>query len=319
MTEKHKTHKYLTAATIIAVIAVTVLSSCHGYQRNSAWAQYMAADTAVKDTANNYRHYGTNFNFVVKADSLVLVRQQPEEVLTRMHTDTLTVYGGDHVAVAEIRILPNDSIDSVWVQIARDQQTIGWLHERTMLPSVVPDDPISQFIKTFSDVHLIIFLTVICIIAAAYLLRTATRRKAHIVHLNDIPTFYPTLLALTVAAGAVVYASLRLFADDIWEHFYYHPTLNPLIVPPALGVFLVCVWAMVIIALAAVDVVRSILPPADALLYLCGLAAVCAVNYIVFTVATLYYIGYPLFAAYAVYAVWIYVKRFGRLYKNTHK
>jgi len=255
----------------------------------------------------------------VKADSIIMVKQQPEEVLTRMHTDTLAVYEGNHVAVAEIRILPNDSVDSVWVQIARDQQTIGWLHEQTLLSSVVPDDPISQFIKTFSDVHLVMFLTVICVIAVVYLLRTATKRKAHIVHLNDIPTLYPTLLALTVAAGAVVYASLRLFANDTWEHFYYHPTLNPLIVPPALGVFLACVWAMVIIALAAIDVVRNILPPADALLYLCGLAAVCAMNYIIFTFATLYYIGYPLFIAYAVYAVWTYFKRFGALYKNTHK
>ena len=168
MNTTHKKNSLLATATILAIMAVTVLSSCHGYQRNSAWAQYMAADTATADSNTIRRHYGQSYNFVVKADSIIMVKQQPEEVLTRMHTDTLAVYEGNHVAVAEIRILPNDSVDSVWVQIARDQQTIGWLHEQTLLSSVVPDDPISQFIKTFSDVHLVMFLTVICVIAVVH-------------------------------------------------------------------------------------------------------------------------------------------------------
>ena len=264
-------------------------------------------------------HYGQNFNFVVKADSLMLVRQQPVEILSRMHTDTITVYRGDHVAVAEIRVLPADSIDSVWVQIARDQETFGWLHESSLLPSVVPDDPISQFISTFSDVYLLIFLIVISVISVAYLMRTIFKRNARIVHFNDIPTFYPTALALTVAAAAVLYSSIRMFAQDTWQHFYFNPTLNPFIVPPALGIFLVSVWAMLIIGLATVDVVRGILPTGEALLYLCGLAGVCALNYIIFSITTLYYVGYPLFIAYAAFAVYVYVKRFGRLYKDSFR
>ena len=236
-----------------------------------------------------------------------------------MHTDTITVYRGDHVAVAEIRVLPADSIDSVWVQIARDQETFGWLHESSLLPSVVPDDPISQFISTFSDVYLLIFLIVISVISVAYLMRTIFKRNARIVHFNDIPTFYPTALALTVAAAAVLYSSIRMFAQDTWQHFYFNPTLNPFIVPPALGIFLVSVWAMLIIGLATVDVVRGILPTGEALLYLCGLAGVCALNYIIFSITTLYYVGYPLFIAYAAFAVYVYVKRFGRLYKDSFR
>lgn len=298
---------------------VTLFAGCYGNHHDGRLPSVPVGVEADSTCFYETHHYGQNFNFVVKADSLMLVRQQPVEILSRMHTDTITVYRGDHVAVAEIRVLPADSIDSVWVQIARDQETFGWLHESSLLPSVVPDDPISQFISTFSDVYLLIFLIVISVISVAYLMRTIFKRNARIVHFNDIPTFYPTALALTVAAAAVLYSSIRMFAQDTWQHFYFNPTLNPFIVPPALGIFLVSVWAMLIIGLATVDVVRGILPTGEALLYLCGLAGVCALNYIIFSITTLYYVGYPLFIAYAAFAVYVYVKRFGRLYKDSFR
>lgn len=303
---------------LLAAIA-TLFAGCYGNHHDGRLPSVPVGVEADSTCFYETHHYGQNFNFVVKADSLMLVRQQPVEILSRMHTDTITVYRGDHVAVAEIRVLPTDSIDSVWVQIARDQETFGWLHESSLLPSVVPDDPISQFISTFSDVYLLIFLIVISVISVAYLMRTIFKRNARIVHFNDIPTFYPTALALTVAAAAVLYSSIRMFAQDTWQHFYFNPTLNPFIVPPALGIFLVSVWAMLIIGLATVDVVRGILPTGEALLYLCGLAGVCALNYIIFSITTLYYVGYPLFIAYAAFAVYVYVKRFGRLYKDSFR
>jgi len=117
-----------------------------------------------------------------------------------------------------------------------------------------------------------------------------------------------------VAACATLYASIQTFAPEAWEHFYFHPTLNPFIVSPILSVFLVSVWAMFIIGLATADVVRGMLPRGEALLYMCGLACVCAVNYIVFSLTTLYYVGYALFAAYAVYALRTYMRRFRRAY-----
>lgn len=303
---------------LLAAIA-TLFAGCYGNHHDGRLPSVPVGVEADSTCFYETHHYGQNFNFVVKADSLMLVGQQPVEILSRMHTDTITVYRGDHVAVAEIRVLPADSIDSVWIQIARDQETFGWLHESSLLPSVVPDDPISQFISTFSDVYLLIFLIVISVISVAYLMRTIFKRNARIVHFNDIPTFYPTALALTVAAAAVLYSSIRMFAQDTWQHFYFNPTLNPFIVPPALGIFLVSVWAMLIIGLATVDVVRGILPTGEALLYLCGLAGVCALNYIIFSITTLYYVGYPLFIAYAAFAVYVYVKRFGRLYKDSFR
>ena len=81
----------------------------------------------------------------------------------------------ERLVVADIRIMPADSIDSVWVQLARDQYTFGWIHESQLLPKVTPDDPISQFISVFSDVHLLVFLIVIILIAVAYVMHLILR------------------------------------------------------------------------------------------------------------------------------------------------
>ena len=63
------------------------------------------------------------------------------------------------------------------------------------------------------------------------------------------------------------------------------------------------VWALVVVSLAVVDDTLRRLPWSGALLYLCGLAAVCAVDYVVFSVSTLYYIGYILLPVYVVFAL----------------
>lgn len=293
-----------TALTVLMFFVFTVLTGCY-HDKSKEHDALVNYDAHQLDSISfeSTHHYTQNYNFVVKADSLPLLKQQPEELLNRMMTDTIMIYRHDRIAVADIRILPNDPVDSVWVQVARDQETFGWVHETSLLPLVVPDDPISQFISTFSDTHLLIFLIIISFISIAYLLRTLFKAKARIVHFNDIDSFYPTLLALIVAAAATFYASIQMFAPEVWRHFYYHPTLNPFIVPPLLAVFLVSVWSMLIIGLAVVDVLRHSLPTGQAMLYACGLVGVCALNYIVFSILTLYYIGYILFVIYAVWAV----------------
>ena len=248
-------------------------------------------------------HYSENYNFVVRADSLCLLKQLPEEALVGMPTDTLHLSKGDHLVVADIHVVPTDKVDSIWVQVAHDQFTFGWAHESELLPAVVPDDPISQFISFFSDTHYVIFIIVIILIAAAYIVRTSLRRNAKIVHFNDIASFYPTLLTLIVAASASFYASIQNFAPDTWRAFYFHPTLNPLMAPGLIAFFLVSVWAIIIVGLAAVDEVRKSLPFDEAVVYLFGLAGVCAGAYIVLSFTTLYFLGYPLLAAYFWFAI----------------
>ncbi|MBR6195741.1 MAG: zinc ribbon domain-containing protein [Prevotella sp.] len=291
------------------VLTLLLLASCYnqGQQTPDAW------DLTQKqlDSISFYttHHYTQDYNFLVRADSMAIIKQLPAEALSDMPVDTLMVYRGQHLVVADITTVPADTIDSIWVKVARDQDTFGWIHEHDMLTAVSPDDPISEFIDFFSDAHLLIFLGVVILVGAVYVIRKLNNRQAKLVHFNDIPSFYPTLLCLLVATAAMLYSSIQLFDPEKWRHFYYHPTLNPYAVPPILGFFLVSLWTMLIVAIAVVDDVRRLLPFADALLYLLGLGAMCAVVYIIFSVFTLYYIGYPLYVAYVVFALWCYFRR----------
>ena len=290
-------------------LPLLLLTACYnrGQQTPDAWD----LTEQQLDSISFYttHHYTQNYNFQVRADSMPIIRQLPAEALSDMPVDTLMVYRNEHLVVADITTVPADTIDSIWVKVARDQDTFGWIHEHDMLLAVSPDDPISEFIDFFSDAHLLIFLGLFVVIGAVFVIRKLNIRQAKLVHFNDIPSFYPTLLCILVATAAMLYSSIQLFDPEKWRHFYYHPTLNPYAVPPSLGMFLVSLWAMLIVGLAVLDDVRRLLSFADALLYLLGLGAVCAVVYVVLSVFTLYYIGYLFYAAYVAFALWSYFRR----------
>ena len=300
---------------LVTMITASIITSC--YNSNKTDDNIATEDSvAVGDTMSFYNthHYGIGYNFIVHSDSIQLIEQQPEEHISLLVTDTIHVSHNTHIAVTDIRILPQDSIDSVWVQIISETGQMGWTHETELLPNVVPTDPISQFIMMFSDTHVLLALIIACLITAAYIIRLVQRRQAPLVHFRDIPSFYPTLLCITVAASATFYASLQMFGADIWQHFYYHPSLNPFVMPPILSIFISSVWAMLIIGIAAIEDVRHHLNFEDAVLYLSGLIGFCAVIYIIFSISTLYYIGYPLLIAYCWYAVTHYMRHFSQRY-----
>ncbi len=250
-------------------------------------------------------HYSQNFNFLVRSDSLELITQHPSEYLSDLQVDTIYVYEGNRLVVADITTMPADA-DSVWVRVARDQETIGWVHEKRLLQCVTPDTPISLFIDFFSDTHLLIGLAILVLGMVVFLFRKLLRLGAKMVYLNDIPSFFPMALCLLVAASAVLYSSIQLFAPDSWRHYYYHPTLNPFAVPFHLSVFLMSVWLLLLVAVATADDLRRQLRPGELFFYVLSLAGWCAVIYVIFSVSTLYYLGYPLFLAYVAASLWWY-------------
>lgn len=299
---------------IVAVLLgmVFMLSSCyhrHGQrQQHAAFVEY--SDRQLDSISFSTTHHYTNkFNFLVFKDSVNLIRQQPEEVLSGLEIDSFSVKKNHLLVVTDIRMVPQDSIDSVWVQLATEENTFGWSRESNLLPRVVPDDPISEFIMTFSNVHLLIFLVIIVIITLVYLVRKIFHSNGKIVHFNDIDSPYPTALVLMVSLSAAFYATIQTFEPEVWRQFYFHPTLNPFAVPRILGFFLASVWSILIIGLACVDEVHHRLPVGDGLLYMGGLAGVCALDYIIFSVTTLYYIGYVILIAYVYFAIRAYVKK----------
>lgn len=295
----------------LPVIVAMLMVSCYNSQSETPDAWDLTDQQLDSVSFSTTHHYSQNYNFVVKADTLLLNAEQPSTDIV----DSAFVFKEDEVVVADIQTIATDTIDSVWVKIARDQFTQGWIHECDLLMGVAPNDPISQFIDFFTDTHRIIFLYLLIVVVATYSIRKLLRLNARFVHFNDIDSFYPTLLALLVASSAVFYSSIQLFNPESWRHFYYHPSLNPFVLPPHLSIFITSVWALVIIGIATVDDVLRKMDVSGALLYLLGLAAVCAVDYVVFSVCTLYYIGYPLLAAYYVFSIRRYVRHSMNRYK----
>ena len=289
-----------------------MLSSCYhrhnSHQQHAAMVEY--SDRQLDSISFSTTHHYTNkYNFLVFKDSLELMRQQPEEYISGLKVDTFAVKKNHLLVVTDIRMVPQDSIDSVWVQLATENNDFGWVRESKLLRRVVPDDPISEFIVTFSNVHLLIFLVVIVVIAMAYLVRKVFHSNGKIVHFNDIDSPYPVTLVLLVSISAAFYGWIQSFEPEMWRHFYFHPSLNPFAVPHLLGVFLALVWAVLIVALACVDEVYHRLTFGEGLLYLGGLAGVCALDYIIFSVLSLYYIGYVLLFAYIYFAIKTYRRK----------
>ena len=287
-------------------IATLCFTAC--YQSESPTPDGWVPTEEQMDSISFYttHHYTEGYNFVVVADSLRLVAQLPDEHAGNKNSETVMVSKNDRLVVADIITLPQDPKDSVWVRLARDEETIGWIQESQMLTAVAPDNIISRFIDFFSDTHLLIMLGIVVICVALLVVNRLYRYNAKIVHFRDIDSFYPTLLALLVSSSATFYSTIQLFDPESWRHFYYHPTLNPFSLPVHLEIFLFSVWAIIIVAIAALDDIRRRLTALHAILYIVGLAAVCSVCYVVFSVTTLYYVGYPLLAIYVVFALWRY-------------
>ena len=172
-----------------------------------------------------------------------------------------------------------------------------------MREQVVPADPISQGIAIFSDSHTPVFLVAIVAMLLIYLLRNRYKKGAPMVHFNDIKSAYPLALCLLVSSAATLYANIQMFDPEAWQRYYYNPTLNPLAEDGLIFWFLIVLWVIIIMAVASVSEVMKHLKAADAILYLCGLFAVCAADYIVFSQLTLFYVGYPLLLVYFFFAI----------------
>ena len=203
-----------------------LLASCynHGQRTPDAWDLTKQQIDSISFSTTH--HYSQNYNFVVNASQLPLADALPD-----MAFDTLYVVRGERIVVADIETVPTDTIDSVWVKVARDQITQGWIRECELLEGVSPDDPISQFIDLFTNNHLLLFMGLCVVAASLYAMRRLLRHNAYIVHFHDIDSPYPTLLCILIAFSATLYASIQMFGAESWRHFYYHPSLNPFALP----------------------------------------------------------------------------------------
>lgn len=257
--------------------------------------------------------YEVGDNFELCIDSLSLQSNQP---LHNQPVDTLNeqlkVYYGATLVVAETSIITEDPVDSIWVKLAHDQFTMGWVHQKKFIESVVPDDPISRFIHLFSIRHLGVFAIFFVISLITLLYQVFNEKKPRVFFLRDILSPYPTFLLITLSASALLYAGIQHYVPQTWVLYYYHPTLNPFGLPLILSLFLCTVWILLILTIATIDEVCKHLPLGEAILYLLSLLGCCIICYLFFTLAALSPgISYILFALFILVLILRYI-RFSR-------
>lgn len=227
-------------------------------------------------------HYSENFNFIIQADSLTLQPRQGD-----LQQDTCQVRAGDLIVVAAI----SQQTDTIWVKVAHDQQTMGWIPEPQLLQESSPADPISQMLYTLSSLRGIWMSILAAVGLIAFLLR---QRRHQQMQLLKFPSPYPLLFIILVALMAATYATVQNFLPEYWQEYYFHPTLNPLVLPPVMSLLVILLWLLIITFIAVLDEAYHKLqaqPAAELIIELVGIGMI---TYLLISWTTLYYIGYPL-------------------------
>ena len=288
----------VTRCWLVLLLGILVVSCHYPEPDYSGWDMTMEQRDSLEFRATH--HYGINYNFKVISDSLPL-RQMLEP-------DSLWIYKGDILVVADYAHMSSDTIDTIWIKVARDQYTMGWIAEDRLLKNVVPVDPISQFIHWFSNWRTVFFLIIAGVFILFYLYRRARRHALQSIHEQSVDSFYPIIFCLSIVFSATLYASMQRFVPDTWVHYYFNPSLMPLGHPFILALFISSVWVIILVALAMVDDLFHQTDFSTAFFYLLGLGTFCMFLYLLVTWSVYYYIGY-LFVAVFICASLYYLKR----------
>lgn len=272
---------------IILLFILPAVASCH-------YPAETSSETHSQDSlhAQHERPYTLSSNFKVTTDTLWLLKLP--------FTDSVPVKKGDELVVAEFSVHPKDSVDSLWVKVARDQETIGWIQEKKLLDGIVPVDPISQCINFFSNSHTLIFLLVLALFLLGVIYRAIRRKQIRLIWLNDIDSVFPITLSWLLATAAVIYNSIQHFVPETWEQYYYSPSLNPFELPFVLGLFVLSVWLIMLLGVALLDDLFHQTTIEMACFYLIGLASCCIILYVFLTYLWIY-MAYICFAAYTAW------------------
>lgn len=298
----------------IFFLATLILTSCYYSfpNKNDHWA---VEGAGMVDSVNFYiaHHYWTGYNFQT-IDSLELYTAPPLAGLPdygAMANDTIVVKKKKDLVVARVVYVPSDTLDSVWVKVAHNQLTQGWIRESNLLKRVTPNDPISKFIYHFSTKRSMIFFALIVfslIIGFFYKIR---EKKPGLQNSNKTYSFYSTLLCMCVSFSAMLYGSMQKFVPTTWIEFYYHPTLNPFHagIPTILALFIGSVWAILIASVAEIDEIIHQHSLNNKMWSIFLLIVECEIIYIIFTLTIPLYIGYGLFIIYWIFCIARYWKQ----------
>ncbi len=229
-------------------------------------------------------HYSINFNFVVKADSIMLIPREGDV------GDTCYVKDGELIAVAAI----SNHIDTLWVKVAHDQRTMGWIAESELLKHSSPDDPISEILYALSGSRGIWMSILAAIGLSAFFVKQRKNNRMRLFSLEQMQSPYPSMFLALIAVMAVLYSSVQNFVPEYWQEYYFHPSLNPLMLPPLMATLVVCVWLLIITFIAVCDEVYHHFDVLDGAIYIFELLGIGMIVYLAVSWTTIIFIGYLL-------------------------
>ncbi len=229
-------------------------------------------------------HYSINFNFVVKADSIMLIPREGDV------GDTCYVKDGELIAVAAI----SNHIDTLWVKVAHDQRTMGWIAESELLRHSSPDDPISEILYALSGSRGIWMSILAAIGLSAFFVKQRKNNRMRLFSLEQMQSPYPSMFLALIAVMAVLYSSVQNFVPEYWQEYYFHPSLNPLMLPPLMASLVVCVWLLIITFIAVCDEVYHHFDVLDGAIYIFELLGIGMIVYLAVSWTTIIFIGYLL-------------------------
>ena len=277
-------------------------------------------------------HYTINDNFIVTADSLKLVPREDEATDTcvvkkddilvvvkvkrnyRAQIDSLDLSNADANLMKSIEeaneadgkakdLAQRDSVktdsvvpDTVWIKVAGSQYNMGWVTESALLSHTVPNDNISMLLNSLTNTRLLWMGGIILLgFLGLFLHKKYNNKEVNMVRLNEMDSFYPFLFLMLIALLACWYASLQNFAPEFWQEYYFHPTLNPFLLPPVMAALVVLVWFIIIVFLALVIEIYNNFKFVRGFIYFLEILGVAMFVYLFISWTTHIYIGYLLF------------------------
>ncbi len=283
-------------AFIYICLLMTMLNLIGCYHQSTKIRRSTNTDTVKSELE---RPYPLNANFQVLTDSLWL--------LSYPLTDSILIKKNDELVVAEFSVHAQDSIDSIWVKVARDQESIGWIRESELLEQIIPTDPISHFIYLFSSSRVLFFLLIPSVFILWWVIRRYRKEPIRFIWLNDIDSVFPILLSWLLALTATLYNSIQYFTPDAWLRYYFSPTLSPFEVEGLISFFLMGVWLCLLAGIALLDELFRITTKELGFFYLIGFVSASMLIYILFTCVWVY-LAYLLFILFTFWCFYLFKK-----------
>ena len=207
-----------------------------------------------------------------------------------LHADTLTVAA---------------NADTVWVKVATEHNTMGWVTESMLLRHTVPNDSISELLNSLTNTRLLWMGGLLLLgVLGVYIHRTFNKKKVRVVKFNEMDSLYPFLFITLVAMLACLYASIQNFVPEYWQEYYFHPTLNPFLLPPVMAVLVILVWLIIVVFIALFMEIYNHFSFTRGGAFFLEIMGASMFIYLFISWSTRIYIGYVLFAV-LVWFLWV--------------